>query len=578
MSKGGSRRYEEAIVGAISSYFTISHIDEESGVYTFKIPKKSYDPEKFRLLYYQLRTTGYYAYSNGEDEIIVFKKSVNPRKNKLKVLLLVLTLLTIFYAGYSYSSTYYVTFPPIKVALFATIFFLIPVSSILFVRELPKYLLRKKRKQSYSLPILVPNPFLMGTMGIINSTDEPFLNPNDEITAGFVSIVSGFGFSIILMILGYMGFSLYNGHYLPTDGALSALYSPVFIKYLGGRFIPDFGYLDPLSLSGWVGITFTAFNSFPIGLMDGGLLLSGMKRTLRVNISYIFLTVMVAISLTYLSWLILPLFLASLGMGTIEPADSNVTISNRKTISILTTVLVIGVIALTPFPVHQSSPVVSISESGQWQIVGNVTSNQAKFEINITNIGLISVEPAFSISPSMPMEVATTSGLILPGQTSDFSITLNTTDSCLGLQDVKLGVLVGTIQKTIDLNYLKLNSSDSFTHTIVDVSNKTGNNFTNITFSNRGLTYQNVTLAIAGPMWWHYKVSINDSSYGNNEFKVLTFTGSGSNTTGGITFPMAGASSSFSYITVSLQYNKIPEIPIYVAIYNNTYTGSVAIL
>lgn len=112
MTKGGSRRYDGTVIEAISSFFTISHIEEEAGVHTFKIPKSSYDPEKFRQLYYRLRASGYYVYSNGQDEIIVLKKSDSKRKGILKYLFLFITVATIIYSGYTYSSGYYVTYAP----------------------------------------------------------------------------------------------------------------------------------------------------------------------------------------------------------------------------------------------------------------------------------------------------------------------------------------------------------------------------------------------------------------------------------------------------------------------------------
>jgi Peptidase family M50. len=517
MTKGGSRRYDGTVIEAISSFFTISHIEEEAGVHTFKIPKSSYDPEKFRQLYYRLRASGYYVYSNGQDEIIVLKKSDSKRKGILKYLFLFITVATIIYSGYTYSSGYYVTYAPGTVIELSILFFALPIGAILFIRELPKYLLRRKRKQKYSLPILVPNPFLMGTMGIINSNEEPFLNSGDELYSGFMSLVSGFLLSALFLFLGSFGISLYTGTFVPTNAAESLLHSPLLLNSLGRGFVPSNGFLDPLSLAGWSGLTFTAFNCFPVGLMDGGFILSGLRRSVRMNISYIFLTIMVVISLTYLSWLILPLFLAFIGMNFIEPADSNAKIKPVKFLAAILIVVMVATVSLTPFPVHQTGPQVAVSESGQWYVVGNSSSSMASFSINVSNQGTTNIDPGFSTSPNMPLEIFTTGEVVAPGQTHAYRVKINTTTAAFGYNAISLKVFIGSLEKPVTLTFLKLQAGNggNFFALPTKYCMNNGTTTCNITFTYRGLNTQNVTLMIGAPSAWNYGVKVYDVSRKN---------------------------------------------------------------
>ncbi len=575
MKKGsGSRRYDGTVIEAISSFFTISHIEEEAGVHTFKIPKSSYDPEKFRQLYYKLRASGYYVYSNGQDEIIVLKKSENGRKSAIKYIFLFLTIATIVYSGYIYSSGYYVTYSQGTVILFSLLFFALPVGFILFARELPKFLLRRKRKQKYSLPILVPNPFLMGTMGIINSSEEPFLNSSDEIFSSFLSLILGFSISALFLFIGNFGISLYTGTFVPTNAAESILHSPIILNSLGRGAIPINGFLDPLSLAGWSGLTFTAFNCFPIGLMDGGFILSGLKRSVRMNISYIFLTIMIVVSLTYLSWLILPLFLAIMGMNFLEPADSNSKVKPLKFLGAILVVIVIATVSLTPFPVHESGPQVLVSDSGQWYVVGNSSSSRASFNITVSNLGTTDIDPGFSTSPNMPMEVFTTGGVVGARQTHSYEVYMNTSSANFGYTTISLNVFIGSLEKTVSLKILKLHDGNegNFFALPVKYGEHNGTMVSNISFTNRGVKTQNVTLMVGAPSAWQYTVYIYDNSEktlsGNTSFSAA-----GSNTTGGITFPIDGVGQSLSSMSVSIVYPRPPQDPVFVAIYNNTYTG-----
>jgi hypothetical protein len=565
---------EEAIIKEISYNFTILKVEKEKGILTFKIQEKEYDKEKFQHIYYKLRDFGYYSYTNGKGEIVVLNKSKPRNKNRVKIILLVLTFLSILYAGFTYSSGYYGDTSTFTILIFAILFFALPVSVILFFRELPKFLIRRVRNQSYSLPIFVPNPFLMGTMGTINAPNEPFLNSDDEILSGFSSLILGFIVSAFFLIMGYSGISIYGGSDYVVNGSNNLINIPLLIQIISGHIIPSEGILDPMALAGWVGLIFTSFNSFPISFLDGGLILSGFDRNIRKNISYIGITIMIFICFTYASWLILPLFLALLGMGTLEPIDSNFLRTNRKALMAIGIVMALVIVGLAPFPVHINNPEAQVFYNGEWAVSMNGSQPLASFNVVIRNVGQIELDPGFALNRSMKFDVSTTHSMVMPGTANSFRVTINTTGSNYGKNSVNLNIYAGSVQKTIPLIFVELGNStgvkvndSNFVHIVTSSSKNINITVTNT--ENRSV-YEYVM--IASPINFNYNITVTNSAK-----KTLTFSDTGSKTLPEFKISSPGNSRS-SHITINLSMEPTYTENIFMAIYNSTYYGDLILI
>lgn len=568
----GTRKFEsDDVRETFSKFFTILKVENENDILSFKIPENEYNKEKFEELYFQLKELGYYSYTNGKGEIITFRKEENPNRRNLKLLLMLLTILSMIYAGYAYSFGYYPGMNSYVILALDLTYFVFPLILILFLRELPKFIIRKKRKQKYSLPLFIPNPFLMGTMGIINAPDEPYLNSDDEILAGFFSLILGFVASASILILGYMGLSLYNGGSYVTNGSSSIINIPLLIQLFAGHVIPSSGFLDPLSLAGWSGLIFTSFNAFPIGLLDGGMVLSGFNRTLRKNVSYIFITIMIFIAFTFLAWLILPLFLAFLGMGTIEPVDSNYLRANKRAFLAIGIAMALAIIGLTPYPVHIGTPQMEVFYNGQWDVAVNGSRNIDTYNIMVRNYGQNNIIPGFSLSPTLSYDVSTNNSVIHPGTVNTFTIAINTTRANMGMNNPLLKIYVGSTEKTLNLAFFKINPTSSIEMETTNQTNSTrGSSFlVNITLFNTGAANATERFLIGVPNQWSYDITVGNST---NKPGSVPLEDNGSYIFG--PYPILKADNSgLNAIYIEIKSIERPTSNIYFAAYNNTNYG-----
>ncbi|MCL4323420.1 MAG: hypothetical protein M1498_03150 [Candidatus Thermoplasmatota archaeon] len=567
----GIHEQEDEEIGIVSSFFTILKVDRESNILTFSIPEGEYSSESFEKLYNALKAKGFFSYTNGKGEIISFPKVNNKRRTYLKFVLMILTVLSIIYAGYTYSSSYYSGLNPYTIFMLALLYFALPVVIILVMREVPKYLIMRARKQKYSFPLFVPNPFLMGTMGIINAPDEPYMNSDDEIMAGFSSLLIGFIVSTTFLLLGYLGVSLYTGASYLTNSSTSVINIPLLIQLITGHFIPSSGFLDPVSLAGWSGLIFTSFNAFPIGLMDGGMILSGFNRSFRKNVSYIFITIMIFISFTYLAWLILPLFLAFLGMGSIEPVDMNYLKASKKALAAIGITMALAIIGLSPYPIHLSSPEMGVFYNGQWDVSVNGSHSMSTYGIIISNYGQSNINPGFSLNPAMGITISTNNTLVKPGETNTFNIGINTTTAPVGMNRVNLRVCVGGSNMYVGLSFFKLyqTSAIQMNNFPAQVSNES-EFLENVTLYNTNNQSVTENLLIGAPENWHYYVMVSNTTRFLNSIP-LEQNGSYSFGTYQIQKP---SQKGLNFLNIRIYSEEMPESNIYFAVYNSTDYGN----
>ena len=568
----GTRNQDEDEIRIFSSFFTILKVERDNNILTFKIPESEYSSEKFEQLYNALKEKGFYSYTNGKGEIISFRKVNNRNRAYLKFLLIILTILSIIYAGYSYSASYYSGMSLISIFSLSILYFVLPVVFILIMRELPKYLIMRGRKQKYSIPLFVPNPFLMGTMGVINAPDEPYMNSDDEILAGFFSLVMGFIVSTIFLTVGYLGLSLYTGASYVTNGTTSVINIPLLIQMFTGHLIPNSGFLDPISLAGWSGLIFTSFNAFPIGLMDGGMILSGFNRSFRKNVSYIFITIMIFISFTYLAWLILPLFLAFLGMGTIEPVDTNYLRASKKAFVAIGITMVLAVIGLTPYPLHLSSPEMEVFYNGQWDVSLNGSHSMSYYDVMISNYGQNSINPGFSVSPAMGISISTNNTLIKPGAMNTFNIGINTTGASAGLNRVDLKIYVGSSDRSISLIFFKIDPTENIQMKYLPAQLNNERGFLeNVTIYNTVNENVSENFLIGAPENWHYDILVSSTTNFSKILTPLEQNGSYSFGTYQIQKPTQNGP---SFLMIRIYSKYLPQSNIYFAVYNSTDYGN----
>ena len=532
-----SSREKDRIKNIAENIFGKIDIKEEGDILFLKLAPDINNELFFDKFYDSIKNSGYICFMSEENEIGVMRrdKRVN---NNVKLLLLILTILSIIYAGFEYSSSYY-SGSTNSEALFASIiYFAIPIFTIFFVREIPKVLVHRRSGIPYSIPIFVPNPISMGTMGLINAPEVPYKNRNDMIVSSSLSLIFGFVAAMIFYIAGIEDVSYAIPVITSVNIPAHTISSPLLFQLIILRYLPIQGNLDPLAYAGWVGMIFTSFNAFPIGFLDGGVIMAINNQKLKRDISYISLFAMVVFSLTFPSWLILPVFI--LLMGVNAPMSLNhlqAVRTHSKALAV--SVIFILFIGIVPYPFHTTQSSFTMTVPDNSGLILNNTSSRvmggfATFTFDVKNTGPTPIEPAFSISPSTPFNVTGYKTTLSPGAQEFFSITIDSSSvNNLGINTYEVSVTTGQFTRTTSIQIYKLALSHtmSFNSTNPYVFKSTGSNSANLTLYS--LKNQSIAIYFIGPSNMSYMASV----HGNNVKGTGTFllTVSGTQITGGST-------------------------------------------
>jgi hypothetical protein len=539
---------------------------KEEGDILFLTLQPDVDNELFFDRFYDsIKNSGYICFMSEENEIGVMRrdKRVN---NNVKLLLLILTILSIIYAGFAYSSSYY-SGSTASEALFASIiYFAIPIFTIFLVREIPKVIVHRRSGIPYSIPIFVPNPISMGTMGLINAPEVPYKNRNDMIVSSSLSLIFGFVAAMIFYIAGIEDISYAIPVITSVNIPAHTISSPLLFQFIILRYLPIQGNLDPLAYAGWVGMIFTSFNAFPIGFLDGGVIMAINNQKLKRDISYISLFAMVAFSLTFPSWLILPVFILLMGVNAPMSLNHLQAIRTHSK-ALAVSVIFILFIGIVPYPFHttQSSFTMNVPDNSGL-IINNtsamVMGGSATFSFVVKNSGPTPIEPAFSISPSTPFNVTGYETTLSPGAQELFSITIDSASvNNLGINNYQVSVTTGqfTRSTSIEIYKLALSKTMDFNSANPYISKTKGNSSANLTFYS--LNNQSIAIYLIGPGNMSYMASVHGSKAKETGTYLLTV--SGTEITGG---------STENVIITPLKWSG----PFQVIAVNQTWSGAVA--
>ena len=159
----------------------------------------------------------------------------------------------------------------------------------------------------YFLPMLLPIPFQIGTLGAVIRIREPFANRKVLFDIGIAGPIAGF--AVLLPIL-FIGLAMSSVMPVPTEGLVVNIGEPLLFK-AAARLV--FGALPsnqtinvhPLVLAAWFGMLATALNLLPFGQLDGGHITYAAADRISTPISLA--TVTFAIVMTFLSrsWILM---------------------------------------------------------------------------------------------------------------------------------------------------------------------------------------------------------------------------------------------------------------------------------
>ncbi len=389
-------RDSQIVEEIVQKYYGFTDVENTKYSIIFHITGSG-NEKTFELLLKDLDSIGTTAFTNDfpDNQIIVINNAnLGRERTGIKTLMFLISIVTLVYTGYVYSSGYYAPVSLPTGILYGVIFYALPVMGILLIREFGKYLSLKKNHIKYIFPIFVPSPGI-GTLGTINSNKNQFRESKSMIRTGTISLLSGFIVSIALIIIGS-----YSSPFIQYNAAIR---SPVFIlnfpaiyPVILGHFMPVSLAPAPLSLAGYTGLVTTALNAIPVGFLDGGLVFSGILGRRFRYVSYIAMAALLFSSILYPYILILVILLFLLGIRGALPMNNLVKPGHYMKYLAAIAILII-LLGFAPLPLHNiSNSNVDISDSCyviDKQNPHNVTVNITVTEDNVNIIPLFSVHP-----------------------------------------------------------------------------------------------------------------------------------------------------------------------------------------
>ncbi len=277
--------------------------------------------EAFKRLRPQFEAVGHtphLRHENGADVIralpVVFGKA--KIRSRVAIILLILTILSVFYVGMGQTDGLYVE--PISAAIaqmtgnhagidhpnllpspqlwqsviLTGILYTLAMLGILGSHEMGHYIVARINKVQTTLPFFIPMPIgFLGTLGAVIAMREPAPNRKVQFDIGIAGPLAGLIIAIPVMVVGlslsHVGTvtdflksvppEVRNERGIIHEGQ-SLLY--LGIKYLMfGQILPQGDkdvWIHAVAFAAWAGFLVTALNLIPVGQLDGGHVLFGL--------------------------------------------------------------------------------------------------------------------------------------------------------------------------------------------------------------------------------------------------------------------------------------------------------------
>jgi Zn-dependent protease len=286
----------------------------------------------------------------------------------LNILLFVVTVLTTFFVGFSWSASYKyadtlfgnpqlapdpgIFLDPEIITL--SLIYAVVLIGILLGHELGHFLTCRYYRIDATLPYFIPAPTLIGTLGAFIKIRSPITKKKQLFDIGIAGPLTGFVLSVPAIIYG-LSFSKVVPS-LPREEAI-IFGEPLLLKIVGSvifKGIPEgFDVVPhPVAFAGWVGVLVTALNLFPVGQLDGGHVAYALWGQKSRKIAPFFLGVFVLMGVFFwVGWFVWALLIYFLGLKHPRITDEDKPLSPRRR-SIGYLVLVIFILSFIPDPIR----------------------------------------------------------------------------------------------------------------------------------------------------------------------------------------------------------------------------------
>jgi membrane-associated protease RseP (regulator of RpoE activity) len=277
--------------------------------------------------------------------------TARPRRDQGAIVLFVLTVLSVLYAGGLMQAPDYLW--PLKHPL-AGAPFAIGLLSILLAHEFGHYLVSRRLGVAASLPYFIPMPFnLFGTMGAIIRTREPMRNRRQVLAIGAAGPLAGLLVAIPMLVVGLMHstvqpLSVQPGALLEGNSILYAMLKFLVFR----RFLPGGGldvFLHPVAFGAWAALFVTGLNLFPAGQLDGGHVAYALFGKKAPWVSRLAVIVTLALVLVWSGWWLFAVLLFVFGQRHADPLDEITPLTGKEKL-LAVGMLLIFVLLFMPVP------------------------------------------------------------------------------------------------------------------------------------------------------------------------------------------------------------------------------------
>jgi len=309
--------------------------------------------------------------------------------------LLAVTILTTVFFGGAWNWADYSGAPilsPESIGL-GTLFFSLPLLTILGCQEMGHYVVAKRYKVQASLPFFLPSLPPLGTFGAFISMRDPIPNRRALLDIGVSGPLVGFAIAIPVTLAGL---ALSTGAPGVSAGVAGEAIRPsILFSFLSLFFPLPQNSMHPLAFAGWVGLFVTAINLLPAGQLDGGHVARALLGNRQVYVSWAAVLILFGLSITfsYPGWFLFGFLIFVLGIRHPPPLNDITRLDvTRKLVGIGA----VAILVLTFVP----QPFVAISS--ERALVFRNLNGLAESEISTTIVRGTSITVTFALNNTGP--------------------------------------------------------------------------------------------------------------------------------------------------------------------------------
>jgi len=321
--------------------------------------------ENFDSLRKSLSEKGYVPmlrYEKGEHTIYIIQKPKRKEKSIwINISLLIATIITTIITGsllnMGHSEIQSVTnildIFNINNLFSGTVFFALPLMSILFVHEMGHYFTSKKHGIKTSLPFFLPIPpilpgFNIGTFGALISSSDPMPNKKALFDVGISGPLAGFIIAIPVTAIGIATSEIVPiSDFSSGEVILGSSFLFIILSNMIHTIPEGFALnLNSTAFAGWVGLLITSINLLPAGQLDGGHIFRAVLGEKQKYVGWIAVFIMIFTGWTFFAIIIVLM----MGMMHPPPLNDDTDIDMKRKV-LFFVALAILILCFIPFPI-----------------------------------------------------------------------------------------------------------------------------------------------------------------------------------------------------------------------------------